>query len=893
MPEYNDPQQNTLRPDNKPAKKGKTEIVKDVISKGRTATGNKPDEIILNPVLEAKEKKAVFAFGRFNPPTIGHEKLIHKVEDTAKSQGAEAHIIASHTEGNAKNPLPKEKKVEYLKKIAGEGTNVSSSSSEHPTLLHHLSRLHKSGIQHITMVAGDDRVKEYHSLINKYNGKKGPHGLFNFKTVSVVSAGHRDPDAEGAEGMSGTKMREHARSGNMIAFKSGLPKALHPHAKEMMDHIKSIKEDVDNEFDSFIMEAMLEEIGSIYDQVMAEENINYDETKFREDGSDTVVTLSKHVTPGEPKSSKVVGKNTAPAPAKTTKPNVSVKEATDSEFNKRFGKYREAVPRSGQDRKEIDLVPRDDADRKESDKPYRQQSVVKKILDDDFEMTFGKGPPSNMSSPSNDLKKQQVKLPKATMPDFKSKSTAKLPNVNDYTPDMFKSEAYGKGYKSPAQKIADAARRMGKPDPLKGMSDAAERLKQNSADYQAILDREAKEKEKKNESVNSAGVGGVRGMGYTSGNPDGESGEYVDKNIADADTRDNIIKALVKSHVGMHTNNSDAMDTPDSDTQDQIMNQKKKNEELVVSEDLRKWFKDKWVRMDTKGNIKGPCAREEGEGKPKCLPMAKAKAMDKEDRAAATRRKRREDPVADRSGKGESPVFVKTEATNWAQQAAIAIAMQKAKKKPKNEETEIKEVSTQLIVRAAKSSLDQSEISREKANQKVKDLNKITDPDSNKIIKGKEKEADDLSKDINDLRKHSEVKNKQAKFFARVASRRQVKEDIEQLEEKNTPTNPSLWSKAKALAKSKFDVYPSAYANGWAAKWYKSKGGGWKSTNEEVVNEISDELVGKVNKLRSLGPDIIKGVKPTPHKTSAGAMTLNKAVEKVRNKSEVGKVKDK
>ena len=81
--------------------------------------------------------------------------------------------------------------------------------------------------------------------------------------------------------------------------------------------------------------------------------------------------------------------------------------------------------------------------------------------------------------------------------------------------------------------------------------------------------------------------------------------------------------------------------------------------------------------MDTKGNIKGPCAREEGEGKPKCLPVAKAQAMDKEDRATAVRRKRREDPVADRSGKGEAPVFVKTEATSWAQQAAIAIAMKK------------------------------------------------------------------------------------------------------------------------------------------------------------------------------------------------------------------------
>lgn len=66
-----------------------------------------------------------------------------------------------------------------------------------------------------------------------------------------------------------------------------------------------------------------------------------------------------------------------------------------------------------------------------------------------------------------------------------------------------------------------------------------------------------------------------------------------------------------------------------------------------------------------------------------------------------------------------------------------------------------------------------------------------------------------------------------------------VKEEIEYLEEKNEPTNPALWSKAKSLARSKFDVYPSAYANGWAAKWYKSKGGGWKSVNEETSDEPS------------------------------------------------------
>ena len=159
----------------------------------------------------------------------------------------------------------------------------------------------------------------------------------------------------------------------------------------------------------------------------------------------------------------------------------------------------------------------------------------------------------------------------------------------------------------------------------------------------------------------------------------------------------------------------------------------------VTNEDLRTWFRQKWVRMDTKGNIKGDCAREEGEGKPKCLPSAKAHSMSKEDRAAAARRKRRQDPVADRPGKGGKPINVRTE------------------------------------------------------------------------------EMD--------------------------------------LEEANKPTNPALWSRAKALARSKFDVYPSAYANGWAAKWYKSKGGGWKSVSEGVDDEggmAKGELETIAGKAKSL-----------------------------------------
>lgn len=141
-----------------------------------------------------------------------------------------------------------------------------------------------------------------------------------------------------------------------------------------------------------------------------------------------------------------------------------------------------------------------------------------------------------------------------------------------------------------------------------------------------------------------------------------------------------------------------------------------------IDEDLRDWFgkgpKGDWVRMDTKGNIKGDCAREPGEGKPKCLPRQKAHSMSKKERASAARRKRAKDPQVDRPGTGNKPINVSTEMKSF--------------------------------------------------------------------------------KEFN-------------------------------LTEASKPNNPKLWSQAKALARSKFDVYPSAYANGWAAKWYKKKGGTWRS----------------------------------------------------------------
>lgn len=150
-----------------------------------------------------------------------------------------------------------------------------------------------------------------------------------------------------------------------------------------------------------------------------------------------------------------------------------------------------------------------------------------------------------------------------------------------------------------------------------------------------------------------------------------------------------------------------------------------------LQEDLRKWFSKTdqagdWKRINSKGEAIGPCAREPGEPKPKCMSKEKRASLSKKERASAVRAKRKHDPNPERKGE---PINV----SNFG--------------------------------------------------------------------KGK------------------------------------ISEDMENLEEKNVPTSPEKWAQAKAQAKAKFDVYPSAYANGWAAKKYKEMGGGWKSVSEEIVDE--------------------------------------------------------
>jgi hypothetical protein len=177
--------------------------------------------------------KATWTFGRFNPPTeSGHGKLVHAVQSHAEESGGEHYIFPTHSQDPKKNPMSHADKVSSMKKLF-PGANVVSHKHVR-TAIDALKHLEKKGVTHPTMVVGSDRVGEFHKLLNKYNGKE-----YNFKKIDVKSAGHRDPDAEGSEGMSASKLRGLVKSGKKDEFVSHysdpkIGKSIHDKVKKGM-----------------------------------------------------------------------------------------------------------------------------------------------------------------------------------------------------------------------------------------------------------------------------------------------------------------------------------------------------------------------------------------------------------------------------------------------------------------------------------------------------------------------------------------------------------------------------------------------------------------------------------------------------------------------------------
>tara|TARA_Y100000296_G_scaffold5864_1_gene7245 strand:- start:605 stop:1861 length:1257 start_codon:yes stop_codon:yes gene_type:complete len=189
-------------------------------------------------MTEKKGDTIVFTFGRFNPPTIGHEILIKAVESVARAKGGDYLIFPSHTQDAKKNPLTQTEKIKYMKKMfSGYRRNIVKSTGK--DALEIAGELHKKKYTNLVMVVGSDRVKTFQTILDRYNGEDNKHGFYDFDKIEVISAGERDPDSEGAEGMSASKMREAAIKGDFQTFRSGIPSSLSDDdTKKMLNDIR-------------------------------------------------------------------------------------------------------------------------------------------------------------------------------------------------------------------------------------------------------------------------------------------------------------------------------------------------------------------------------------------------------------------------------------------------------------------------------------------------------------------------------------------------------------------------------------------------------------------------------------------------------------------------------
>jgi predicted ABC-type ATPase len=489
------------------------------------------------------------------------------------------------------------------------------------------------------MVGGQDRVGEFHKLLHKYNGVKGPHGSYNFKKIEVHSAGDRDPDAEGVEGMSASKMREHASKGNFKKFRSGVPSSMSDqHAKEMYDHVRKgmkIDEDVDFDFEELLTEGVNDK--SIFKAVFLAGGPG--------SGKDYVLdnTLAGHGLT-EINSDKALEflmdkeglDKRMPADEKEARDFVRGRAKNITELKQRLaltGRNGLIVNGTGDDHEKVKRI------KTALENLGYDTSMVMVNTDDEVsaQRNIERGQRGGRTVPEN-VRKQKWEAVQNARPELAKlfgDRYSEYDNSEDLrtaAPEVVKAkkdemlELY-KGVKEfiaqqPASPAAEEwiAKEMQSADRLPVPKNGAEM----TPHPESGAANEAKE----------------MGLQYYGFGRYGRSGKVTHRSV-----HDRLVEVQKYQQ-----------DTPDVPVSGSSM-KKNVNEEFeeMFNEDLRKWFSKTdpagdWKRINSKGEAIGPCAREPGEPKPKCMSRAKRESLTKKERASAVRAKRKHDPNPERQG---------------------------------------------------------------------------------------------------------------------------------------------------------------------------------------------------------------------------------------------------
>ena len=587
-------------------------------------------------IIEQKEKHAVLAFGRMNPITTGHEKLVDAVKSVAKKHGATPFVVISHSQDAKKNPLSAEQKLQFAKRFFTD-VNISTSDKSSPNIFAQASRLYKQGYTHLHIVGGSDRVDEYKTIMNKYNGTKGDHGFYEFKSIMVHSAGERDPDAEGATGMSGTKMREAAKNNDFNTFKKGVPSHATPgDAKKMFNAVRAgmnLKEDLNDEFEELLIEGVHDK--SIFKAVFLGGGPG--------SGKDYVLdrTLSGHGLT-EINSDKafefLMDKNNLdmkmPESETETRNVVRGKAKNMTELRQRLallGRNGLIINGTGDDPKKITKI----KERLE-ELGYDTSMIMVNTRDEiSAARNVERGQRGGRTVPE-DIRKEKWNAVQKARPDL-----AKLFGDNyreyDNSEDLRTARPEVKDQKE--KELLDIYKNIQKfvTKPPKSESSKEWTASELQRKDTQKIDRKAEVVPHKDSKA--AEQAREMGLEYYGFGRYGKGGKVTHRSIHDK---------LVD--VSKSTQKDITMPVPGT-------SMKRVNEDFeeMLSEDLRQWFnpshpKGGWKRINSKGEAIGPCARKPGEPKPKCMSNEKIAKLSQKERAAAVRAKRKHDPNPERKG---------------------------------------------------------------------------------------------------------------------------------------------------------------------------------------------------------------------------------------------------
>jgi predicted RNA binding protein YcfA (HicA-like mRNA interferase family) len=557
-------------------------------------------------------KHVVLAFGRFNPPTIGHGKLVNKVQDIAKTLGGTAHVVLSHSQDSKKNPLTPQQKLKHAKRAFPE-VNISVSDASAPHFLSQASKIYKQGATHFHMVGGADRVEEFTRLLNKYNGVKGPHGQFKFKSIKVHSAGERDPDADGIEGMSASKMRELASKGNFKEFRKGVPSKLTDnYAKELYNDVRkgmNIKEDINLDFEDLIIEGVHDK--GIFKAVFL----------FGGPGSGKDYVLSRTLEGNgltEINSDKAfeylmdknrLDKNTMPDSEKERRNAVRSRAKNTTELKQQLalmGRNGLIINGTGDDPEKIARIKS-----KLEDLGYETSGIMVNTADEvSKQRNIERGRRGGRTVPE-DIRKEKWDSVQAARPEF-----SKM--FGDKYAEFDNSEDLKKAPKEIVDKKEEEILKLFK----------------NFRNFINTPPKNQTAKEWISSELDKKDTQEIDTSREVTPHPDSSAADEA--------------KKMGLQYYGFGRYGTKGRVTHRS-IHDKLVQTKR------INEDLRQWFDPKhpdggWKRINSKGEVIGDCAREPGEPKPKCMSNQKRNELSKKERASAVRAKRKHDSDPERKG---------------------------------------------------------------------------------------------------------------------------------------------------------------------------------------------------------------------------------------------------